>query len=52
MLVFITDAYKARSARRLQLEAAGTKGALSGSAAFCLLGMVLNIKPWADWVFW
>lgn len=45
-----TDAYKAR-ARRLQLEAAG-KGALGGSAAFCLLGMVLNIKPWADWVFW
>lgn len=45
-----TDAYKAR-ARRLQLGAAG-KGALGGSAAFCLLGMVLNIKPWADWVFW
>jgi hypothetical protein len=45
-----TDAYKAR-AQRLQLEAAG-KGALGGSAAFCLLGMVLNIKPWADWVFW
>ena len=45
-----TDAYKAR-ARRLQLEAAG-KGALGGSAAFCILGMVLNIKPWADWVFW
>ena len=45
-----TDAYKAR-ARSLQLEAAG-KGALGGSAAFCLLGMVLNIKPWADWVFW
>lgn len=45
-----TDAYKAR-ARRLQLEAAG-KGALGGSAAFCLLGMVLKIKPWADWVFW
>lgn len=45
-----TDAYKAR-ARRLQLEAAG-KGALGGSATFCLLGMVLNIKPWADWVFW
>ena len=45
-----TDAYRAR-ARRLQLEAAG-KGALGGSAAFCLLGMVLNIKPWADWVFW
>ena len=37
-----TDAYKAR-ARRLQIEAAG-KGALGGSATFCLLGMVLNIK--------
>ena len=45
-----TDAYKARS-RALQLSAA-TKGALGGSAAFCLLGMALNIKPWADWVFW
>ena len=44
-----TDAYKAR-ARRLQLGAAA-KGALGGSAAFCLLG-VLKIKPWADFVFW
>ena len=45
-----TDAYKA-SARNLQLNAAA-KGALGGASAFCLLGMVLNIKPWADWVFW
>ena len=37
--------------RNLQLNAA-LKGALGGSAAFCILGMVLNIKPWADWVFW
>jgi hypothetical protein len=44
-----TDAYKAR-ARRLQLGAAA-KGALGGSAAFCLLGM-LKIKPWADFVLW
>ncbi len=44
-----TDAYKAR-ARRLQLGAAA-KGALGGSAAFCLLG-VLKIRPWADFVFW
>ena len=44
-----TDAYKAR-ARRLQLGAAA-QGALGGSAAFCLLG-VLKIKPWADFVFW
>ena len=44
-----TDAYKAR-AQRLQLGAAA-KGALGGSAAFCLLG-VLKIKPWADFVFW
>ena len=44
-----TDAYKARS-RRLQLGAAA-KGALGGSAAFCLLGM-LKIKPWADFVLW
>lgn len=46
---FYTDAYKTRM-RRLQLVAA-TKGALSGSAVFFLLG-TLNIKPWADFVIW
>lgn len=44
-----TDAYKAKS-RNLRLIAAG-KGALGGSAVFCMLGM-LKIKPWTDWVFW
>lgn len=44
-----TDTYKARS-RRLQLEAAA-KGALGGSAVFCLLGM-FKIKPWDIYVFW
>ena len=44
-----TEAYKTRS-RNLRLSAA-LKGALGGSAAFCMLGM-LKIKPWTDWVFW
>lgn len=44
-----TDTYKAKS-RNLQLIAA-VKGALGGSAVFCMLGM-LKIKPWTDWVFW
>ena len=44
-----TDAYKAKS-RNLRLIAAG-KGALGGSAVFCMLGMV-KIKPWADFVLW
>ena len=44
-----TEAYKAKS-RNLRLSAA-LKGALGGSAAFCMLGM-LKIKPWTDWVFW
>ena len=44
-----TEAYKAKS-RNLRLIAAG-KGALGGSAVFCMLGM-LKIKPWTDWVFW
>ena len=44
-----TEAYKTRS-RSLRLSAA-LKGALGGSAVFCMLGM-LKIKPWTDWVFW
>ena len=44
-----TDTYKAKS-RDLQLIAA-VKGALGGSAVFCLLGAI-KIKPWTDWVFW
>lgn len=44
-----TDAYKAKS-RSLRLIAAG-KGALGGSAVFCMLGLV-KIKPWADFVLW
>ena len=44
-----TDAYKAK-ARSLRLIAAG-KGALGGSAVFCMLGLV-KIKPWADFVLW
>ena len=44
-----TDAYKAKS-RDLRLIAAA-KGALGGSAVFCMLGMV-KIKPWADFVLW
>ena len=44
-----TEAYKARS-RGLRLSAA-LKGALGGSAVFCLLGAI-KIKPWTDWVFW
>ena len=44
-----TDTYKAKS-RNLRLIAAG-KGALGGSAVFCMLGM-LKIKPWADFVLW
>ena len=44
-----TDAYKAKS-RNLRLIAAA-KGALGGSAVFCMLGMV-KIKPWADFVLW
>ena len=44
-----TDAYKAKS-RNLRLIAAG-KGALGGSAVFCMLGLV-KIKPWADFVLW
>lgn len=44
-----TEAYKSR-ARSLRLSAA-LKGALGGSAVFCMLGM-LKIKPWTDWVFW
>ena len=42
-----TDAYKA-SSRNLRLSAAA-KGALGGTAIFCLLG-VLNIRPWKDLV--
>ena len=44
-----TDTYKAKS-RNLRLIAA-VKGALGGSAVFCLLGAI-KIKPWTDWVFW
>lgn len=44
-----TDTYKAKS-RNLRFIAAA-KGALGGSAVFCMLG-VLKIKPWADFVFW
>ncbi len=44
-----TDTYQAR-ARSLRLSAA-VKGALGGSAVFCLLGAI-KIKPWTDWVFW
>ena len=44
-----TDAYRAK-ARSLRLIAAG-KGALGGSAVFCMLGLV-KIKPWADFVLW
>ena len=44
-----TDTYKVKS-RSLRLIAAG-KGALGGSAVFCMLGLV-KIKPWADFVLW
>ena len=48
-ITIYTEAYKAK-ARNLRLIAAA-KGALGGSAVFCMLGMV-KIRPWSDFVLW